>query len=488
MAAFLGYLRHQEFPSAYHRDEPSKVEQVQEGFRNLYHPVLLLETVELVRRSLGLDRQDAEAVARLGRTVSAAFMAAAAAALVLAAGWRYSLGAGIWAGILGGVHFRFYDVAHYFKEDTPYLAGCALFLAAAMRWRERPGEGSAIFLGLAAGIALSAKYSGLAHGVIGVLLLWVTAGRGAGRKGKMLAVYAAAMALVLGAAHFRVLIDPEVWGRIRGSLLRETDWMLRGHEGVGQRVPHPLYLWQMYMDHRLPLLLLLGCLWPLRRMLGRTDAVVLGSHAVYLAALSCTAKYSERYLLPVYLVLFVYAAAAAMELWRRRPRDQGWRGRAAVAAGAGFAVYLLFHPVYMLVQTDRLFREDSRAQLCAFLEEEVPGTAVLAADGDVMLDVALGRAGLRPRRIRSAVYASDLGTIAGLRESGVTHAVVTYDSFHRFVGWGTGAAGGQEEEWDRAREFYAVLRGKGRLLWSSPPAFPKVLHPGIELYALPDRR
>ena len=77
--AFWAFIRNNDFPVNYHPDEASKAAQIMdtENGRNFNHPVLLLETTNIIKHLLRTDSSDEFSVVRAGRITSALFGAAA---------------------------------------------------------------------------------------------------------------------------------------------------------------------------------------------------------------------------------------------------------------------------------------------------------------------------------------------------------------------------------------------------------------------------
>src|SRR5215207_2221696 len=77
------FTRHNDFPFYYHPDEPGKVGQLTKNKRNLHHPLLMLTMTDLARRTVlwGEAKKDPQAVAVVGRWMTAAAAALAAASL-----------------------------------------------------------------------------------------------------------------------------------------------------------------------------------------------------------------------------------------------------------------------------------------------------------------------------------------------------------------------------------------------------------------------
>ncbi|MFQ3670160.1 MAG: hypothetical protein SNJ84_01730, partial [Verrucomicrobiia bacterium] len=280
----------------YHPDEPSKVEQVMTGTRNLRHPVLMLTVADGAVGWLGV-REDGQAVAETGRWLSGGAMAVAVgclgAVVTLVAGWVPGLVAG---GLALGRPW-FFEASQMFKEDAWHLATLGLVTLMAVMWSRRPGaersRSWAGAFGCVLGLAVGARY----YAAIPALLLvgWV-----AWRGGRWWAGMGWTLAGCLGV--FGALHGPWLgeMGRGWAEIGREVDYFARGHFGVGETVPHPLY-WKRLEAMLGPMewgLIGLGVLgWGLRR---RWEVLAVGVGVwLYLEAISWSPKFSDRYFLPV---------------------------------------------------------------------------------------------------------------------------------------------------------------------------------------------
>ena len=87
VGAMVLFTEHSSFPFYYHQDEPGKVLQVIHRRKNFHHPLLMLTTAELARKTFlhGGAEDDPQRVTEMARTIMAAFAAASAALLALLA-------------------------------------------------------------------------------------------------------------------------------------------------------------------------------------------------------------------------------------------------------------------------------------------------------------------------------------------------------------------------------------------------------------------
>jgi hypothetical protein len=467
MAIALGlYLEHNDWPAVYHHDEPGKVAQLQRGERNLNHPLLLLEVTDVVRRVSGVSRVDDVGIVACGRAVSAFCMAVAIGMLSLAATNRLGLLAGFAVGIVCVLYFRFYEVGHYFKEDTPYLLGVASVL-----WALTTTKHTAVCMGLAIGIAAASKYAGISLLVVGWLVTT--------EKRKLISSTLAVLTLV----HLRLLMIDNPFGVLADSLMREASWLIHGHKGIGSSLPNIGYFWRLIYELGIHGLVLLG-LWGLSwKRLSRSDYVVLSYIGVYFVVLLCTRKYSERYLLPVMMIALYYVGLQVAMLVRRVPARFRW-GKLGVAVVLFASIVVPWYP--WLVSHRNAFGGDSRSGLCQYIAEEMPAAAVIVADAAAEIEAAQRWRGDRASKIEAAEYAPSLGSLEDLRARGVTHVVICYDTYHRFLVGGATVDPSRMEEWTAALKFYRRLKTETPL-WCAAPRDPKPLHPGLELYAMPGK-
>jgi nicotinamidase-related amidase len=70
-----------------------------------------------------------------------------------------------------------------------------------------------------------------------------------------------------------------------------------------------------------------------------------------------------------------------------------------------------------------------------------------------------------------------------LRALGVTHLVISYDVYHRFVDGSAAPPPGQAAAFARRQLFYETAR-RQKILWQDASADPKALHPGLTLVEL----
>ncbi|MBE7213465.1 MAG: glycosyltransferase family 39 protein, partial [Gluconacetobacter diazotrophicus] len=354
---------HNGFPCEYHPDEPAKVAQLLAGTRDYHHPPLMLTLADAAARAAGVPWQ-AEPLARVGRTLSAAYLAGAVALLtVLAAIYGGTRGAVVTAAAALAVNAQAVLAAHFFKEDALFVLALALtFVAGAIHWRRRSGP-SALALGAAAGLAVSSKYVGALAVVYALALVALAAkakrrdrktepgGGAAGSRSPSLPafciLYSAfcisglllVVALCNGAAlwaHFDT---------IRAGWRLGVSTVAAGNGGVGAQVPHWQFVGMLFVDTPLPVLLGAAWFWAdLRRFPFRAhaDRWLAGLSPLWLTLVfSFSASTAVRYFLPVSLGLGCIAGVALPGAVRRVAARWGTL-RTTPAAAVAAGLILLF--------------------------------------------------------------------------------------------------------------------------------------------------
>lgn len=471
-------------PYFWHNDEPSKAAQLIEGYHNARHPVLLLETV---RWTFPLpntrEPEDYQRVTLHGRTVSAVFVAAGTALLILAA-W---LVGSWWAAVPAAVFLLLLpplvETARVFKEDSVLFFALALLLVAVRVYLLRPGLPSVLILGAAAGLASSSKYIGIVPALAALALPCIAQKH---LRGSVLAFVTAVTTTVF--LNIPLLRDAAKTAR---RVAEETSWLLGGHYGVGLEIPHAAYF--RHLRETMPWPLLVLALLPVALSLPARNRAVLPL-AVSLTAfipatllvLSFTGKYSERYLLPVEILILWLAAWGLALVVHHAASRLGWKtaalcGSAGLVAGA----FPLIGPWQNLRAH---YTWDDRTLLMDHVEK-FDSPMKIAQDDMVGLpqpdkpEHRLYGRDWSGRPVSSSYFVADLGTLDGLRKKGFTHVAISWDVAHRYLEDHLQSATDLPETARRQR-FYRELESKGELEWESTPNRPRALHPGLRLYRI----
>ena len=470
MVMFALGVFHHDFPSAYHPDEPAKVAQLVAGTRDYHHPPLMLTLADALARVVGTPREP-EALARVGRTLSAACLAGAVALLVALAGiYGRTRAAVVTAAVALGLDAQAVLAAHFFKEDALFVFALALtFVAGAVHWRRR-GRWDRLALGAAAGLALSSKYvGGLAVGYA-LVLAALAADRRRGRAAGGCALGVLAMVLLCnGAALWAHGAEILAGWRLGVSTVQA------GNGGVGARVPHWQYVGMLFVLTPLPVLAGAAWFWAdLRRFPFRAhaDRWLAGLSPLWLTAVfSFSASTAVRYFLPISLMLGCVAGVALPGVVRWAGRR--WQLNPVWAAGL-VALFALPGTVSLLAG----FAGDDRAALSAWIDTHLPPDAALAQDALACLP-----ADLHGRRVESAPVVADLGDVPALRAQGVGYVVVCWYDSRRYTD-PRKRASPDARDFLRRREFYQTLPAHAHSLWKSDLRQPFPLRPGLELFAL----
>lgn len=487
------FTQENDFPFWYHPDEGGKVEQIISGKWNFHHPMLMLGSTKLAVGALGAGN-DEQRAAQIGRWISAVFASVAAVALSLLAGRLRGPAAAVAAGLLLATHHQLFELAHYLKEDTALLAGIALSLLGLKLFEERPTAARAAFLGVSCGLALSGKYLGAVMIALALPVLIVSARE---HRGRQFATFLGALFLTALLVNFPALADLL---RFRESFGRETDLVVSGQRGMTRKVPHTEYL-SAFRENTTPALWLflgwhLAIFWRARREHTLARWLITLFPVAFMLLLSFFPKSNDRYFLPA-AATFTFLAGlgvidGAVWLWKNNP---ALRFRTAVAACLAFAllaqVVSLPHPLdwKTLSEYYRAFRHDDRAELRAWIEENLPPDAVIAQDRSARLPIT-GREkdARRQKPLRQKVVdvrgAAEGGGVEELLAQGVTHVIASQNDYGRYFRAGHRPREGFADAFTRSRDFYDRLFRDGELLWKRPRSTVIYLHPGLEVYRL----
>jgi hypothetical protein len=476
------YTRHNNFPFAYHPDEPTKVAQLNAGTRNFNHPLLLLSATDSTMRALKISRTMQNA-AVVGRWIAAACAAGAVAILALLAHhYRGPLAATV-AGASVMLHGKLFLYSHYMKEDTALVLGIVLtFLAMACYW-SKPTLARAALLGMACAVAISSKYAGAMMPVLALPVLFFATRMGAFLN--RLLIFAAVFLALTISINYKLVAQKVEFEK---SLDREVRWVSSGHFGIGEKVPHLKYVNEMRKNSGLFTWLLMGSFAAgfIRQRAGLPGWMLLFFPYVYMAVLSFLPKTSDRYLLPTY-VLVAFQAGMGIEFlcsWTASLFPKMRSARIPVAAG--LLVAALLPQVRSLRNLDRAFQGDARIELAHWIQKHLPPDAVIAQGKNVRLSDpgTLSYDGPQLRqRIISKFLLSDFGELDELRNSGITHVAISKSEYGAYLSERQ-VQPALADDYRRRKEFYERLRSEGILLWKKKGG-PTYLNPHLELFQLP---
>ncbi len=486
LSGLLLTTRHNGFPSFYHPDEPSKARQIIEGDFNFNHPLLLLQTTRLIVAVTQTPFRQ-QAITEAGRFASAIYAAGAMACAVLMAAHLRGTCAGLAAGALVLLNQQLYELAHYMKEDPALAFGIAVFFLALIRCSLAPSPARFAFLGVAAALAVSAKY-------IGALVIPLAAvpflagasmvGRPRCRPLPSLAAFVAAFLVAVALINFPMVPG---FAEFTGNLGRELDYAVEGHKGVTRSVPHGVY-GAVVREATNPgvwvLLILYYASLPFRwRSTQAAERALAIFPVAYVLILSFSPKSHHRYFLPDTVLLCILAALAVWSL----PANLPWLQR---AARYGILPLALVLSAWKTRANDLAFQQDPRRDLVAFVTATLPADAVIAQDKRVSLP---SRADPRladspysiPQKVVGKLFAADVGPLDELPARGIHYVAIAEGDYGRFFLKTHSARAGERGEYDRRRAFYETLRSKATLIWKCDSGPQQYLQPRIELYKLP---
>lgn len=491
VGSFTLFTQHHDFPYSYHPDEAGKTGQIIGGSRNYHHPLLMLSAADIVSRVSFLPREP-QTVVQIGRGVSAVFAAGAVIALALLARMRYGALAGWGAGVAVALQVDLFETAHYMKEDPALLFGLALSLFAAQVWWSKPDARTLRFFAMACGIAVSGKYLGVIALLFALpLVIWVPHAGTALDRPTRLKRFGAAYAVTFLICNLP-LFALKLASPFR-SIRNEMKGVAGGHRGITREIPHGEYL-ETLRDNVPAIILILAAFYVLDSLIRarRRSAVEWATLLLplgYLAAISCSPKIADRYLLPVNVLIPFFAVLSAAELARGFDSEKlRWRRilsplvLVALVAWISSAQWPAFRRSY------EGFTHDDPAAVAAWIKTNLPLDAVIAEDHRVNLSPTkangVSKNARVPQKVYNANFAPDLGTLDELRAKGVTHVAICKQSYGRYFKDETKPREGAKTTFDQRQEFYAEVLEQGELVRDWPPGTISYLQPGIRLYRI----
>lgn len=472
----LLYTRGNKFPYNYHPDEPVKVRQLVTGELNFNHPLLLLSTAGWVR-DLTQAGEDRQRVVECGRLVSAIFAGLGVVAFM----WTAWLKGGPWVALTVTAfllpHHQVFELAHYLKEDTALFMGigltfCALALTARLR---KPA--SVAFMGIAAALALSAKYVGVAGFVVALCWLFFTRSEEISQHRKALIfTFLGTFLIAVLAINYQFLIH---LASAQNSFSREMGLVVNGQGGVTRKVPNWQYT-AVFLDNTNPIIWLglLGALfygWKGRREWSLEQWLPLIFSAAFAVMLSCSPKTNDRYFLPLTGMCCLAAGWGLFRLVGDRTK-----GRAQWLC----VVLALISVFPALAKYDAAFQIDDRRDLSQWIRENVPPSASILQEKVVRLPGTNKREGAPqlPQPSEDINFAADAGSLDEIRSKGITHLVVSQSAYGRYFLASLRPEPAERALFETRKTFYKTLFENGRLLWKRPRSTVIYLHPGLELY------
>ncbi len=483
LIGFFWFSSHADFPVEYHPDEPSKVEQLRSGEFNFRHPILLLQTAKVFLGDRNLQEMAPREIGVVARRATALF----AGGLI---GLGYLVGvllggrtAGIAAGTLLLLNGHLYELSHYLKEDPAVAFGFVLFALALLLFGRKASFWTVAGLGVATGIAVSAKAVGVVLLPVALAAIWWQApGTSFKRLFANTGILLVALAGVFIAINFPML---EAMATVRASVGVEVDKAVLGHGGVTRSVPHGVYFAVFREGTNVGVWILLTSyyffLFLRRKEVARAEWILALLPLALWALLSFFPKTHHRYFLPGIVLLSILAAGGLLpllRLWGLRPISK----RAAAGIAILLATLVLVFQVPKLVKLHHAFASDSRAALLEFLTT-LPDEVRLLQDS---------RGQMTPEEL-VAIGASVLGEIwkdpwsdpGESKENGPTYFLAMSGDYGRYFRGAEKTREEFREEHLRRRTYYEWVFSAGEKVWERPAGAVIYTQPKMELFRLP---
>jgi Dolichyl-phosphate-mannose-protein mannosyltransferase len=364
-----------EFPIYWHDGELSKARQLETGLYNFYHPQLMLR-ITSVFNSIFPFEESTRGIVLSGRFASAAAAATATAAFAAIVMRRFGLAFGIVTAIAIGMTPNVFFNAHYFKEDASLLMGIALSLLALQSVELNAGRDKHILLGLAIGIACSAKYIGIIMFLPAIAMI-ISKRTGWANAGCMVGASICVFVGVNAAGIFGT-------SSIANGLLIELNHVTSNHQGLrfGASTPRSLgFFWQNTVFAFLLLWLLgLGHLMFRSLRLRRLQSIINFEGVIYfmpiviLMVLQLSVTAAPRYSLPATAIVVV-AAVWTSATYFVSARTRFYRAAPLSLISLGLAVTF-----WSFVQSVDIVEHPPATELVNWISSNLPRDAKIAAD------------------------------------------------------------------------------------------------------------
>lgn len=499
LGSYYLFTQNNDFPLSYHPDEWSKVDQIasRTQMRNLNHPLLLLETANLLREYRGLSiRADDRDLAIVGRSASALLASIGVFGFAMAGFACYRFVGLLIVGCSAMLCPWLLVFAHYMKEDASLIGGIGVaFLGAALTMTARTWWTqllAVIVLGIGTAAAASGKYVGAATVAPALLCVviarvprwWVVPSR-------ILLLASVALATFV-AINARAFEDPwtlTLKPYVPLAFEEEFEHGTTEHTGIRLLVPNLYCLrtaarhwqWHTWSFAGVGLVTFGWMLTRKRLYVTRWGVVAMSFLLIFATVLSFDAIPFQRYALPNGVLGYVLAACAVSGVICQ---SKDHRRRLLFTMFALMPIVVL--QTRMCMAYNAQFRDDSRERLTQWLAANAgPGTRIVA-DHFAALD-RVGDVWRFPDRKRYSAFVSsrgfacNSGSLSDLARRGVKYVVTAEPDYQRFFVPGVVASEGNEDFVDYARNWYTTLFAKGQLVWSSKPSPPSDAYVDPEL-------
>jgi len=503
VVSFLVYTHNNDFSYLYHTTEETKIAQITTHEYNLYHPLLMLDTAEVIARLSGAETYQEKVIA--GRLASAIFASSSVIILMIIAHMISGIAGAVAAGILLPFSPMMIRLSHYFKEDPTFVFGITLsFLAVAVYYRKSSFR-NFIFMILAMVIAASGKYVGFALLPMGIAVAILrpyrqkfrAAASATKRIGIFLSVYIVSYLVMNFQIFMRIdYIMQKLFPKVAATAAKKQDGIvaLSGHGGA--MVTHPWIEYIRYFFNQtgivIPLLVVAYLVYFAFTFRKRTpvEKFMVAFLFLFTAVLSMGKVASGQYFLPQEMTCHFFAGIAIVLFLA--PVKQRFGNRVFVSSLASCLVLVAALLFPYAEKSLHQFQPsvDTRKALLSWMELNLGNDpAKIASDKYVLLpDVLKWSQSLSSRKNLSVVqmeYTGDLKTLINASSLGYTHVAVSASTYSRFFSSSASASVAGGSIYDTRRKFYSELFEKGTLLWEANSPYGGIVNTPIRLYKLP---
>lgn len=534
--AIILFTKNNNFNVIYHPDEPGKVYQVKNNRYNLHHPLLMLNATKLVVAVTGAEND--QDIAETGRTVSAFFGAFSLIMIMISINMTLGLSAAFSAGLLASFSPPIIQAAHYLKEDIFLLFGITAVILSLALYNKFRNAQTAIFTGIAAACAASAKYVGLIF--LPVTLFFLLSGGAAsngltrGRRALiMLSAFIITTSLFncqmfyykdyisekLNSKFSKTFRKAEPKKDLRNINLTEEAAdisiantqpinqspgektskdhdrgglaILTGHGGVISRSPLKEYIRQFF-NHTILAIPLLAILFFIIMLIKRNEITVLLKvmftiFLLYFLVISLGKSTGSRYFIPISLLTHIFAALGIIKITELLGKRYD---RRAVSAVSMIFIFILIIPAYSeAAKVYKMFdtSHDNRREMIEWLNSNITRKAIIAADSYARLKTMAQNITPEVRKmitVKEMTYTGDLKSIENARKLGITHIIVCSKSYNRFYNKNLKSSSQAAGIVSIRRRFYSELFNNGLPVWESRHPDYGSLNPTIKIYQL----
>jgi hypothetical protein len=474
-------------PAFYNPEEMIRVGQVVSREWDYHRPVLFELTISIMKRLFHVS-SNLQAVAELGRVVSAFYSVASIVCLGLAIYFLCNRAAAALLCCLLLLQHEFFDLAHTVNENTSLMYGAALSLLAMVLLEQKATVPRALFLGCSVAIAASAQYIGLLL-FIPALVVVLRCGNKE-LRGSRIAEFALGLVFAMLILNFSAITKLPV--TVIDLVQNLMSAMASLPEGVTNLVKG--YYWALLLRNTTPAIwtmfgLSICIFWFQRSKLTVSGIALLVIPSVYFLLLLFSPPKSDLHFLPIigftYAFAVVGSALTGEVIAKLSEQVRGWLLPALIAVCLSACFLELVRGLRYFVA----FNRDDRLDMLAWMDGNLdPGSKVIA-DRTAFLPALLAERNQKCRfeLVRGEIKPSPgkLPSLAELIASGVSYAALSESDYERFFSRVVSVAQANDASFSALKQFYYDVLSKGILIWRRDRGAVKYMQPGLAVYRLP---